>query len=248
MWQLFDLMEEIHIESKGSGKKYTVRVEKRADGRSAIEDMDYAAVRMDRKEMTLRTFPTSYLASTPSDRWAQVSEMAEKGLFAEDEVLALLDFPDVQRILNLRGSPRKVVEHIVEKFLDPDFDGQIVPESIMNLDLCVAIGALAYLEAKWVDGAPEKLTARLLEFVVRARELRDSPDGAGVGAGAQPGTQDPGALPGEEPMAPGPVNVPGELPPMGVEQMPGLLPPDAPPPPPGAMAPELMPLPGESPV
>lgn len=227
MWQLFDLMEEIHEESKESGDKYTVRVEKRADGRSAIEDIDYDKVRMDKSEFTLRTFPTSYLASTPSDRWQQVSEMAEKGLFSQDEVLTLLDFPDVQRVLNLRNSPRRTVERIVEMLLDPDFDGTVVPESAMNLDLCVAIGTLAYLEAKWIDKAPETETARLLEFTMAARKLRDEGD-PGMGAGPQPGSQDPNALPGEE--LPPPVNMPGMLPPT-----------NGAPPPPGAMAPTVMP-------
>jgi hypothetical protein len=199
-------------------------------------------VRMDKAEFTLRTVPTSYLASTPSDRWDQVSEMAEKGLFSQDEVMSLLDFPDIQRVLNLRNSPRKVVEKIVEKLLDPDFKDTIVPESAMNLDLCVAIGALAYLEAKWVDDAPDELCDRVLEFSLAARRLRDTgePDAAGAGMGPQPGDQDPMALPGELPPD---VNVPGMPPPMpvGPEALPGMLPPDGAPPPPGAVAPTVMP-------
>ncbi len=230
MWQLFDLMEEIHEESKDGGKKYIVRVDKSADGRNAIQDTDYAKVRVDRKEMTLRVFPTSYLASTPSDRWAQVSEMAEKGLFKEDEVLSLLNFPDLKRILNLKNAPRRVVERIVEKLLDPDFEGTIVPESVMNLDLCVALGALAYLEAKWIDEAPEDLCTRVLEFALKARKMRDEV-APGTGAGPQPGAQDPMALPGEE-LPPPDVNVPGmpaPLPgevPMDPAMDPSLAPPD----------------------
>jgi hypothetical protein len=240
MWQLLDLTEEVYEEQKGNGKSYVVRVEKRADGRSANEDIDYAKVRMDKKEFTLRCFPTSYLASTPSDRWQQVSEMAEKGLFSEDEVLTLLDFPDIQRVLNLRGSPRKVVEKIVEKLLDPDFKGTIVPESVMNLDLCVAIGALAYLEAKWIDEAPEDLCVRVLEFALAARKLRDSAQ-PGTGAGPQPGSQDPMALPGEEPLPD--VNVPGMPPPEMAPPGPagGFLPAEEAPLPMGAAAPEFMP-------
>lgn len=235
MWQLFDLMEEIHEESKVSGKKYIVRVDKSKDGRNAIEDTDYAKVRVDRKEMTLRVFPTNYLATTPSDRWQQVSEMAEKGLFGTDEVLSLLNFPDLKRILNLKNAPRRVVERIVERLLDPDFEGTIVPESVMNLDLCVAIGALAYLEAKWIDEAPENLTTRVLAFALKARKMRDEAT-PGTGAGPQPGDQDPMALPGEE--LPPDVNVPGVPPPLPGEEMAppdalALAPPDGALPPPG---------------
>jgi len=238
MWQLLDLTEEIHEESKGTDAKYTVRVEQRSDGRSAFKPMDYADVRMDREEFTLRVFPTSYLASTPEDRWEQVSEMAEKGLFSPDEVLTLLDFPDVQRVLNLRGSPRRVVEHIVEKLLDPDFKGTITPEPAMNLDLCFAIGTLAYLEAKWIDGAPEEMSQRVLAFALASRELRDSAQpGAGAGAGPQAGDQDPMALPGE--MPPPDVNIPG-MPPPGPADL--YAPPtDGAPMPANAVAPTAMP-------
>lgn len=233
MWQLFDLMEEIHEEAKGSGKKYIVRVNKDSDGRSAIEDMDYAGVRADKKDMTLRVFPTNYLATTPSDRWQQVSEMAEKGLFKEDEVLSLLNFPDVKRILNLKNAPRRVVERIVEKLLDPDFKGTISPESIMNLDLCVAIGALAYLEAKWIDEAPDHLCDRVLEFALAARKKRDEAQPA-TGKGPQPGDQDPMTLPNEEGLLPD-VNVPGMPPPLPADVPPdtALAPPDVALPPPG---------------
>lgn len=239
-WQLFDLMEEIQGEAGEKGDKYTVKVEKRADGRSAIEDVTYEDVRMDKESFTLRTFPTSFLASTPADRWEQVSEMAEKGLFSQDEVLALLDFPDVQRVLNLRGSPRRSIEKIIEKFLDSDDPKPIAPEPTMNLDLCVALGTLAYLEAKWLDEVPEKNTAALLDFITQARALRDST------GGPQAGTQAPGELPGDEALAP--VNVPGEVPQAAPPPGPGgdlppelYAPPEGAPLPANAVAPEAMP-------
>jgi hypothetical protein len=250
-WQLFDLMEEIHGELGDKGEKYTVRVEKRSDGRSAIESLDYSKVRMDKEKFTLRTFPTSFLASTPEDRWSQVSEMAEKGLFSQDEMLTLLDFPDIQRVLNLRGSPRRAVEAIIEKFLDPDQPvPNVRPEPTMNLDVVVALGTLAYLEAKWIDDAPEARTAPLLDFVLVARDMRDgkldeesemgdqqqvdpnNPGMANGGVGPQPGSQDPNALPGEA------------MPGLAAEQGPLVAPTDGAPLPGNAVAPEVMPPPG----
>jgi hypothetical protein len=256
-WQLFDLMEEIHEEAGEEGEKYIVQVEKRSDGRSAMEPIDYGKVRMDRDKFTLRTFPTSFLASTPEDRWSQVSEMAEKGLFSQDELVSLLDFPDVQRVLNLRGSPRRVVERIIELFLDPDTDPPIIaPEPSMNLDIVVALGTLAYLEAKWIDEVPEKHTAPLLDFVLAAKELRDNPQqeetpagqtpndvaegamAANGGAGPQPGDQGPDAGPDAAlGMPPGP----------GPDQGPLYAPPDAAPMPANAVAPEAMAPPGGTP-
>lgn len=239
MWQLFDLMEEIHTDTGAGKSKYTVRVKDTKHGRDSFSDQDYAKVRVDRKDCTLVTFPTAYLASTPADRWAQVAEMSDKGYFSTDEGMSLLGFPDIKRILNLRNAPRDVVEAIIEKLLDPEFDGDVVPESVMNLDLCVAIGALAYLEAKWIDEAPEEITARVLAFAVAARTKRDAAQPA-TGAGPQPGSQDPMALPGEEPPL-GDVNVPG-MPPPGPDQL--MAPPAGPLLPANAVAPEALPPPG----
>ncbi len=245
-WQLFDLMEEIHEEEGEKGTKYSVRVRESAHGRDTFTDQDYEKVRTDRKECTLVVFPTSYLASTPADRWAQVAEMSDKGYFSTDEGMSLLGFPDIKRILNLRNAPRDVVEAIVEKLLDPDFkneeDGSdtITPESAMNLDLCVAIGALAYLEAKWIDHAPEAITARVLAFSVAARKLRDEPP-AGMPAGPQPGSQDPNALPGDAPIV-GDVNMPGQPAPIGPPGPPQLMaPPAGPLLPDNAVAPTALP-------
>lgn len=246
-WQLFDLMEEIVEEPKEKDGKLTFAIERRQDGRSEFEELEYSKVRMDRSKFRLQVFPTNFLATTPEDRWQQVSDMAEKGLFSEDEMLALLDFPDVQRVLNLRGSPRRVVEKIIEYFLDSDEPKPIKPEPTMNLDIVVALGTLAYLEAKWLDHAPEKNTAALLDFVLLAKAMRDGdleqetplgevpPDAgeANGGMGPQPGSQDPMATP-EEAMpalgAPGP------------DQL--YAPPTAAPMPGNAVAPEVMPPPG----
>ncbi len=105
----------------------------------------------------------------------------------------------------------------------------------MNLDLCVAIGALAYLEAKWIDDAPDHLTERVLEFALAARKKRDEAQPA-TGVGPQPGDQDPMALPGEEPLPD--VNVPGMPPPLPADPsldpaLAGLPPEPLPLPPPG---------------
>lgn len=251
-WQLFDLLEEIHDEEGEDKELYTVRVEGREDGRSFYKDIDFQKVRMDRKAFKLRCYPTNFLASTPSDRWEQVAEMAEKGLFSQDEILTLLDFPDIQRVLNLRGSPRRAVEKIIEYFLDTDEPKPIKPEPSMNLDIVVALGTLAYLEAKWIDGVPEKNTAALLEFVTLARAMRDgeldiqteagvtpgdAAEGEAIangGVGPQPGSQDPMALEGEAM----PALDPGAMP----EQ---FAPPEGAPLPGNAVAPEVMPPPGD---
>lgn len=250
-WQLFDLLEEIHDEAGEDGEKFVVKVERRSDGRSVVDDIDFAKVRMDRASFKLRSWPTNFLASTPTDRWQQIADMAQQGLFSEDELVSLLDFPDLQRVLNLRGAPRRVVEKIIEKFLDAEGEmPRIKPEPTMNLDICVALGTLAYLEAKWIDDVPEENTSALLDFVVIARLMRDgkldengnpiqaqdqgqNPAQANGGVGPQPGDQSPDAT------------MPEAMPALGGGEPSQLFaPPTGAPLPGNAVAPQVMPPPG----
>lgn len=239
LWQFFDLADEIADEAKAAkaeGKDtsaYVVRVERREHGRSVLDELDYDQVRLDRKSFTLRVFSTSFLASTPEDRYAQVEEMTKAGFLSQDEAMSLLDFPDVQKVLNLRTAARRNIERILDKMLDPDNDPYKVmadypPEPQMNPELCVALGLSTYLEAK-LDGAPPKHLEAVMEWVEMARQIM-SGETSTQGPGA------PGELPGDvPPPAPAP-------PPDAMMGGPGFLPPEEPLAPEGAMAPEAMPM------
>ncbi len=216
-WQFFDLMEEIHGDTKEDGTSYEIKVENKRHGRTANDKLSYKDVRMDKEEFTLRTFPTSFLASTPEDRWDQVAEMAKAGLFSQDEMLALLDFPDLQKVLDLRGAPRRVIEAIMEKLLSTENPKPIAPEPTMNLDLCIVLGTLGYLEAKWIDEAPDSSTQALLDFVLAAKDLKENP-------------------PGDKPLPP-----PGQQPQLPDPAPPLYAPPPTQPLPPNAVPPAAMP-------
>jgi hypothetical protein len=250
MWQQFDLAEEIYEESKGKeGKEaepYTVKVDMREHGRSTVEDLDFSKVRLDRDKFKLRVFSTSFLASTPEDRYAQVQEMKADGFLSEDEALSLMDFPDVERVLSLRTAARRNIERIMEKMLDPQNDGYEIlkaypPIPQMNPDLCVVLGLQSFLTAK-LDGAPQKNLEAALEWVELAREMKNT------GEGAEPNATQPGELPpNEEDMA---LMDPGMDPAMDPMMTGGappetFVPPDEAPLPANAVAPEVMaPIPG----
>jgi hypothetical protein len=221
-WQFFDLMEEIEhdVDLDEDKRSYEVQYEASRAGKPILKKADFKAVKISRENLRLRTFPTNFLASTPEDKWSQVAEMAKAGLFAEDELLTLLDYPDIERVLNLRNAGRRVIESIVEKFLESDKTPEIAPEPTMNLDLAVVIGTLAYLEAKWLDEAPEERTSPLLDFVLAAKNMRDAAKAANAPPveGAPPGVPPPDgelyAPPTEQPL-PGNAVAPEVMPPPG---------------------------------
>lgn len=249
-WQFFDLAEEIYEETgkepeDGAEKPqpYMVRVESREHGQSILKEMDFSKVRIDKENFKLRTFPTNFLRGTPEEQMQSVNEMIEAGFLSQDEALVLLDFPDLQRVMNLRGAARHVIEKIMEKILDADSAdaadaAYIYPEPAMNLELCKALAIMTYLHEK-LNGAPEYALKKIMQFALDATtELEKA---------AQP---DPGVNGPEEPLPPGEVPPPmdGAVPPLDPSMLPPeelYAPPAEAPMPAGAMAPEVMPaIPG----
>ncbi len=234
-WQQFDLLEEIYEDGQApdadeeAKKPYVVQVEERKHGRSELAELDYAKVRLDRKEFTLRVFPTSFLTGTPAEQRQAVHELIQMGFLSQDEALILLDFPDLQRVLTLRGAARRNIERLIEKYRDADLsknpNGEGLyeyPEPAWNLKLCKALALMAYLEAK-LDGVDELNAKLILRFATDA----DAEIQAAEQAMAPPA---PTALP-PPPMG-GPAPDPGAQ----------FLPPDAPIAPENAVAPEAMPM------
>lgn len=244
-WQIFDLAEEIYgetgkeRESKDDKREpYTVTVESREYGRSCLREIDYAKVRIDKKVFKLRTFPTNFLRGTPEEQMQSVNEMIEAGFLTQDEAQMLLDFPDLQRVLNLKTAARHVIEKIMNDICDAESADAAekayqYPEPAMNLQLCRAVAMMHYLNEKcW--GAPDYVLKWIMQFALDAIAEEEK--------AAQPA---PGVNGPEEPPPPGaPVEpVPGVDPALMQEMPPEATyaPPEAPLLPEGAVSPEAIP-------
>ncbi len=247
-WQFFDLAEEIYAETgketesarekkKKKPEPYTVTVEKRQHGRSELQELDYAKVRLDKKTFKLRVFPTNFLRGTPEEQMQSVNEMIEAGFLSQDEAMVLLDFPDLQRVLNLRTASRHLIERTLESFVeaeDPTSVGVYVyPEPAMGLELCKALAIMTWLDEK-LQGAPEGNLKLLMDFYLdanaeiakaKAAEGATMPSGAQLPPGQAP-PPDAGIPPPVDPMAGG--APPGLYAPPTAPLMPeGSAPPDA---------------------
>jgi hypothetical protein len=236
-WQFFDLLEEVHEErgeEKDDREPYVLKVEERKHGRTILQDVKYEDVRMDREALVLRVFPTSFLSGTPEENIEMVKQLTETGFLSEDEALALLDFPDLQGVLNLRTAARRNIERLLEKLQDADDPDAVYeyPVAAWNLELCKALGLMKYLEAK-LDGVPEKNLKAILSFATDAQKELDR----AKAETAQPQGATDMAAAGE----PVPLADPAAAPALGppAEQ---YAPPAQPLMPANAVAPEAMPL------
>lgn len=231
-WQHFDLCEEIHEEEKlarkngESVKPFAIESEQRVYGRSAIERVKYADVRMDRNDFKLRVFPTSLLSGTPAEKYQTAKEIAADGLVSRDAVLAMLDIPDVERVLRLETAPRRAVEKILGKILrasDPEA-AYVFPEPAFNLELCRALALMTYLDG-FTDEVPEPNMRMILQFALDAEEQIERAENDGpqpmAGLDAPPGgaSVNPAVMGGNPALfapPPGPILPAGAMPPQNV--------------------------------
>jgi hypothetical protein len=244
-WQFFDLAEEIYAETgketetaraqkKKKPEPYTISVETKKHGKSMLEDLDYEKVRIDKKHLKLRVFPTNFLRGTPEEQMQSVNEMIEAGFLSQDEAIILLDFPDLQRVLNLRTASRHLIERTLESFVeaeDPTAEGVYVyPEPALGLELCKALAIMTWLDEK-LNGAPEGNLDLLMDFYLDADtelEMAKSkaaagqmPSGAPLPDGEVLDVGDGGPLPAEQYAPPGDPLLPeGAVAPEQIEAMP----------------------------
>ncbi len=240
-WQLFDLCEEIHEEQqaeKKAGKKpepFVIDAERKNYGKTILEKLDYAKVRMDRSEFKLQVFPTSLLSGTPAEQYQSAKEIAADGLVSRDAVLEMLQIPDVQRVLRYETSTRRLVLKILEKIVsssDPA-SAYVMPEPAFNLQLCRALALQVYCDA-FTDEQPEANMRCVLQFALDAEEQIEAAEAEAMAAdqvaeGAVPGAttaMDPGMDPSMDPSLyaepQGPILPEGALPPEAVPMTPAM--------------------------
>jgi hypothetical protein len=95
-----------------------------AVGRGALEHIKWKDVQMEAEQYLLRCFPTSLLPTTPAGRLQKVQELMQAGFIDKDEGLALLDFPDLERSMNLNTASYEDIMQILERVVE-DLNGVI---------------------------------------------------------------------------------------------------------------------------
>jgi hypothetical protein len=119
-----DLAEKLHE----SDKEYATVV----GGSRDAERLKYADIRLDPNDYTIQMFATAFLARTPGAAFDDVKDLMAAELIDADEARALMDFPDLQRVFDLRNSARDHYEQCIEAILDKDL--LVLPEPYDGLD------------------------------------------------------------------------------------------------------------------
>jgi len=131
-------------------------------GKGFLETIPWKDVNMEKDQYLMRVFPTSILPTLPAGRLEAVQEMIQGQFISREEGVALLDFPDLEGVLNLSTAAYEDVMQILQKIVE---EGEYEsPEQYMNLKLCVVLGQSMYLRAKQ-QNTPEDHLELLRRFI-----------------------------------------------------------------------------------
>lgn len=192
--------------AKRVGGSYTVRAQ---DG-GKLEKLSWSDVAIPEDLYRIRVHPTSMLPSTPAGKLAWMNDMLQSGHIPPEDVMDIVDLPDIEAYKKRRLAARKIIERNIAHMIKT---GEFVsPEPFDNHQLALRLVNEAYHDAR-LDGVPEE------KLELLRRYMADSED---LDAQANP----PPPMPPEA-MPPGPMPPPPMGPPMPPDGMPMPAPPMA---------------------
>jgi len=90
-------------------------------GKEGTEKIKFKEINLDRDAAVLQSYPTNMLPKEPAGRLEYTQELLQAGFIGQEEGLELLEFPDIKSVTNLRTSPYKIAQRIINNFLEGKF-------------------------------------------------------------------------------------------------------------------------------
>jgi hypothetical protein len=153
------IQERRALHEAGHLKK--TRAEVRRGRKVFIRHIDWSEAAMDAEDFKIRVFPTSLLPSQPAGRVAAVEQWFSAGLIDRDQMLRLIDFPDLDDFRASELAPYDLVLDHLDRMIE---DGEYTfPSPIQDLGLSKRLALLAYQRYSY-EGVPEDRTELVLRY------------------------------------------------------------------------------------
>lgn len=110
--------------------------------------------------LVTKVYPTNLLPSTPAGKLQRVMELIDGGIIDKEAALKLLDFPDVQALMNDQMAERDIIEQTLAEMIKTGKYISVEPQS--NLQIALNVSRIEYLK-----GVVNKLPDNKLELIQR---------------------------------------------------------------------------------
>jgi hypothetical protein len=190
-----EIMLELAREIYDDLGEFKVRVK----GEKFIETIDWSEVDMEEDKYMMQIFPTSSLSNTPSGRLADVQELLQAGFISKEDGKRLLDFPDLESVMNLETANSENIERQIDKMINKG--SYESPEPYQDLQMATEKVQQAYLYYRH-QGAPEEKLELLRNYIEDAQGMIESMAQATAGIADNAAIAEQAALQPELPALP----------------------------------------------
>lgn len=166
----------------------------KAISNKGFEEINWKEVDLDEDDYVIQLYPTSMLSKTPAGRLQDVQELLQAGFISQEQGMKLLDFPDLQNVMDLKNAPYDDIEDTIGRMLEKG--EYFAPEPYQNLSLALELTQLHYNKAK-KDGLPEERLELLRRYMSDIMQLQ----GIGMEAQAPSPTMQPLGVPETPPVS-----------------------------------------------
>ena len=183
------------------------------NGRGTAQRIDFKDVKADMEDFQIELFPISGLASTPAGRLDQLMDYAQAGYLDKNQVMDIVDFPDLEDTTSLETASLHLTQEILANIKEKGQEGYIPPGAYMDLQTAFRMACLEVdrsqlqgveednidLLRKWADACHD-LMAPAPQPIQQQNAGTPSQQGSGH-VGAQM-VQHPQQAPAQQPMTP----------------------------------------------
>lgn len=187
-----------------------------APGTKFLDTIEWSQVRLREDQYEMRPFPTSSLPTTPAYRFQMISELKKAGVIDQDQMMQLLEMPDLDRFMSLQTSSINDIERCLDAITERG--EYIPPEPFMDLRRSVKMAVSTLLRAR-EDGVPERRQELILRWMDEAKSLLEGPAPTVGGGQPAPAPALSGAPPAD-PAAAGQAVAPVAAPPVLAPEIP----------------------------
>lgn len=139
-----------------------------SEGKGGGDFIEWKHVDMAETLYRIRVYPTSMLPSSPAGKLAWAQDMIKGGIMPPEDVLDILDYPDVDAYKRRKLAPRKLIERNLAHMLKT---GEFVsPEPFDNHKLALQLVNEAYHAAR-LDNVPEEKLELFRRYMADSADL-----------------------------------------------------------------------------
>lgn len=156
----------------------------------ALESLDFSSIKLDDNKYDLSVYPTSLLPRSPAGKLQTIQDMGQISPEIQQEMISLLDFPDLDAALARINSPGEMADMLINDIIENS--RYRPPEPLWPLQMMLNRFTQAAIKAD-IDGVPEDRIQMLRDFISEADAMLNPPQPPPEMAGAMP--MEAGAMP-----------------------------------------------------